>query len=203
MVLKRNGEAYSLPPAPGLPWWLSCKESACNVGDLGLVPGLGRSPGEEKGYPLQYSGLENSMGSQRVGHDWATFTCHTCHLGHLAISGDNSGCHNWGVPVALSGYRPGMLLNILLIQCLGRPCGQQGVTQPKMSTVPRSRNCDLDENTAERWQVWSTELTQDASSSTPTQRCQQSSTMQNQCYGWQWFWDTHEQAIFTGPVLIR
>ena len=37
------------------------KESACNVGDLGLIPGLGRSPGEGKGYSLQYSGLENSM----------------------------------------------------------------------------------------------------------------------------------------------
>ena len=37
------------------------KESACNAGDLGLIPGLGRLPGEEKGYPLQYSGLENSM----------------------------------------------------------------------------------------------------------------------------------------------
>ena len=37
------------------------KESACNVRDLGSIPGLGRSPGEEKGYPLQYSGLENSM----------------------------------------------------------------------------------------------------------------------------------------------
>ena len=37
------------------------KESACNVGDLGLMPGLGRSPGEAKGYPLWYSGLENSM----------------------------------------------------------------------------------------------------------------------------------------------
>ena len=35
--------------------------SACNAVDLGLIPGLGRSPGEEKGYPLQYSGLENSM----------------------------------------------------------------------------------------------------------------------------------------------
>jgi len=35
------------------------RESACNEGDLGSVPGLGRSPGEEKGYPLQYSGLEN------------------------------------------------------------------------------------------------------------------------------------------------
>ena len=37
------------------------KESSCNVGDLGSIPGLGRSPGGEKGYPLQYSGLENSM----------------------------------------------------------------------------------------------------------------------------------------------
>ena len=37
------------------------KESTCNVGDPGLIPGLGRSPGEGKGYPLQYSGLENSM----------------------------------------------------------------------------------------------------------------------------------------------
>ena len=50
------------------------KESTCNVGDLGLIPGLRRSPGEGKGYPLQYSGLENSMhysplGLQRVGHD--------------------------------------------------------------------------------------------------------------------------------------
>ena len=49
------------------------KESACNVGDLGSIPGLGRSPGEGKGYPLQYSGLENSMdesmGSHRVGRN--------------------------------------------------------------------------------------------------------------------------------------
>ena len=37
------------------------KESACNAGDLGSVRGLGRSPGEAKGYSLQYSGLENSM----------------------------------------------------------------------------------------------------------------------------------------------
>ena len=37
------------------------KESTCNAGDLGLIPRLGRSPGERKGYPLQYSGLENSM----------------------------------------------------------------------------------------------------------------------------------------------
>ena len=40
---------------------LAGKESACNAGDLGSTLGLGRSPGEGKGYSLQYSGLENSM----------------------------------------------------------------------------------------------------------------------------------------------
>ena len=38
------------------------KEPTCNAGDMGLIPGLGRSPGEGNGYPLQYSGLENSTG---------------------------------------------------------------------------------------------------------------------------------------------
>ena len=38
------------------------KQSACNAGDPGSIPGLGRSPREGDGYPLQYSGLENSMG---------------------------------------------------------------------------------------------------------------------------------------------
>ena len=45
------------------------KESACSAGDLGSIPGLGISPGEDKGFPSQYSGLENSMGLQRVRHD--------------------------------------------------------------------------------------------------------------------------------------
>ena len=45
----------------GFPCVSAGKESSCNVGDLGLIPGLRRSPGEGKGYPLQYSGLENSM----------------------------------------------------------------------------------------------------------------------------------------------
>ena len=39
------------------------KESTCNAGDLGSIPGLGRFPGEDKGFPLQYSGLEISMDS--------------------------------------------------------------------------------------------------------------------------------------------
>ena len=45
----------------GFPGGSAGKESSCNAGDLGLIPGLGRSPEEEKGYPLQYSSLENSM----------------------------------------------------------------------------------------------------------------------------------------------
>ena len=45
----------------GFPGDSDDKESACRAGDLGSVPGLGRSPGEGKGYLLQYSGLENSM----------------------------------------------------------------------------------------------------------------------------------------------
>ena len=46
---------------PGFPRGSAGKESACNAGDLGSIPGLGRSPGEGKGYPLQHSGLEKSM----------------------------------------------------------------------------------------------------------------------------------------------
>ena len=48
----------------GLLWWLRGKESACNAGDTGhtgSISGSGGSPGEENGYPLQYSCLENSM----------------------------------------------------------------------------------------------------------------------------------------------
>ena len=65
-----------------LPWWLSGKESAHSMGDLGSIPGLGRSPGKGNGNPLQYSCLGNSMDRgtwrvtahelQRVQHDWAT-----------------------------------------------------------------------------------------------------------------------------------
>ena len=56
----------------GLPWWLSSKESTCNArdpGDVGSIPGSGRSPGIEHGNPLQYSCLENAMDG---GAWWAT-----------------------------------------------------------------------------------------------------------------------------------
>ena len=47
----------------GFPCGSAGKEFTGNVGDMGLIPGLGRSPGEGKGYPFQFSGLENSMDS--------------------------------------------------------------------------------------------------------------------------------------------
>ena len=45
----------------GFPGGSAGKESVCNAGELGSIPALGRSPGVEHGYPIQYSGLENSM----------------------------------------------------------------------------------------------------------------------------------------------
>ena len=45
----------------GFPGGSAGKEFSCNAEDLGSIPGLGKSPGEGKGYPLHYSGLENSM----------------------------------------------------------------------------------------------------------------------------------------------
>ena len=66
-------------PSLGFPSSSDGKESSCSVGDPGLIPGSGRSPGEGNGNPLQYSCLENSMergacmlqsmALQRVGHD--------------------------------------------------------------------------------------------------------------------------------------
>ena len=63
-------------PSLGFPGSSEVKASACNAGDLGSIPGSGKSPGEGNGNPLQYSCLENSMdsklqstGSQRVRHD--------------------------------------------------------------------------------------------------------------------------------------
>ena len=105
--------------------------------DLGLIPGLGRFPGEGKGYPLQYSCLENPMdrgawrlqsaGLHRVGRDWATniFTFTLCGLltpcpgaepAPLALEGE--GKNPWTV-----GEGPTSLFLQSLISCL--PTGTQ------------------------------------------------------------------------------
>ena len=72
---------YNLSVYMGSPGSSVSEESACSAGDPGLIPGLGRSPGEGNGNPLQYSCLENPMdrgawwaavhGVTRVGHDLA------------------------------------------------------------------------------------------------------------------------------------
>ena len=60
----------------GFPYSSAGKESARSAGDLGSIPGLGRSPGEGKGYPLQYSGVENSMDCivHGVAKSWTRLT---------------------------------------------------------------------------------------------------------------------------------
>ena len=58
----------------GFPGGSDGKESACNADDLGSIPGLGRSPGEGKRYPFQYSGLENSMDPGPWGHKVSDMT---------------------------------------------------------------------------------------------------------------------------------
>ena len=69
----------------GFPGGSVGKESAYNAGDQGSIPGLGRSPGEGKGCPFWYSGLENSKDCivSRVSHDWATVTSrHSINMNH-------------------------------------------------------------------------------------------------------------------------
>ena len=74
----------------GFPGGSAGKESTCNVGDLGSISGLGRSPREENGYPLQYSGLENSMNRgawqatvHGVTKSWTWLSVHACTQTHV------------------------------------------------------------------------------------------------------------------------
>ena len=65
----------------GFPGGSAGKESTCNEGDLGSIPGLGRSPGEGKGYPLQYSDLKNSMDYSPWGCKKSDTTFTSFHIG--------------------------------------------------------------------------------------------------------------------------
>ena len=76
--------------ALGFPGDSAGKEPTCNAGDLGSIPGLGRSPGEGKGYPLQYSGLENSMncivhGVAKSQTRLSGFHCKCYHLSQVEV----------------------------------------------------------------------------------------------------------------------
>ena len=61
MKIRWRRDRLPTPVCLGFPCGSAGRESACKVGGLGSIPGLGRSPGERKGYPFQYAGLENSM----------------------------------------------------------------------------------------------------------------------------------------------
>ena len=88
-----KGRGYPLQYSWASPGGSDSKEFACNAGDLGSIPGLGRSPGEGNSYPHQYSCMENPLGqrslavysicSRRVRQDWATkhSTCANWKLG--------------------------------------------------------------------------------------------------------------------------
>ena len=98
----------------GIPGGSDGKESACNAGDLGSVPGLGRSPGGVHGNPHQYSCLENPMdkgdwpatviGSQRVRHDWATKHTHCGRYFSSCFSINDSSCLPGHLLLSLSLY---------------------------------------------------------------------------------------------------
>ena len=111
----------------GLPWWLSSKESTCNsgaAGDAGSIPGRGRSPGRGHGNPLQYPCLENpmdrgtwwlqSIGSQRVRHDWSdlartqTYTIYT----YIHI------CHSFSNQPSLHGHLSCFYKHLSCLLCL-------------------------------------------------------------------------------------
>ena len=91
----------SFPSQPegkiGLPrWLLSGKESTCQTGDLGSILGLGRSPGEGKGYSLQYYGLENSMECMKVAvylPPWVSRHVTLLNLVYLARATDSKAIH--------------------------------------------------------------------------------------------------------------
>ena len=87
------------------------KESTCNVGDVGRIPGLGRSSGEGHGYPLQYSSLENSLGREawramvhgvtksQTGLRTNTFTDVKCHLLADVWASINTAVLLWKLPL--------------------------------------------------------------------------------------------------------
>ena len=90
--LSRNILIYNLTLIRGFPCGSAGKESACNEGDLGSTPGLGRCAGEGKGYRLQYSGLEKPMDcivhgvAESDTTERPSLSLYPCHLAFISIN---------------------------------------------------------------------------------------------------------------------
>ena len=132
-----------------LPWWLRegggkvGKESACNAGDLGLIPELGRSPGGGHGNPLQYSCLENPQGQRSLAGyspwggkesdttEWpSTQSLPPPPTYSLPVASDPSGSRVWPnsqLKVGVGSFSAGLPLNPIRGKALGRirPSGAQ------------------------------------------------------------------------------
>ena len=103
----------------GFPCGSVGKESACHVGDLGSIPGLGRSPGQGKGYPLQYSGLENSMDC--IVHGVAKSQTQLSDFHFLPLQRLICGCRSIRVPPKIDIGPLFLPLEGLITFCFGGP----------------------------------------------------------------------------------
>ena len=81
-------QEIKIAPPRGFPGGSNGKESACDAGDVGLIPGVGRSPGEGHGNPLQYSGLENPRDYSPWGRKESDTTEQLSLFTHLFEIGD-------------------------------------------------------------------------------------------------------------------
>ena len=109
------------------------KESACNVGDLGSIPGLGRSPGEGEGYPFQCSGLENSLDCivHGVTKSWTRLRDFHFHFQGFSdgLDSKESACNlgDLGLILGLGRFPGGGRDNSLQNSCPENPHGQRSL----------------------------------------------------------------------------
>ena len=131
-------QAERLTPL-GFPGGSAGKESACSVGDLGAIPGLGRSPGEREGYPLQCSGLENSIYSIDCIVYWVEKSQTRLSDFHLTSGRGGSG----------SGHKG---LTRILQEGMCSSCCEDLAATSIHTTLVKGKNCIC--SLEERWRTW-------------------------------------------------
>ena len=122
---------------PFLPCGSAGKESACNAGDPGAIPDLGRSPGEENSYPLQYSGLENPMDSMVQGVAKSGTRLSGFYLTHLLVPEEScfSPRCSWSL-VSSTAFS-----DLLSHSCLSLPCAHRRWQSPRGNPLPPRCHC--------------------------------------------------------------